>query len=49
MTQNSEKLSCMYSSRESFVSKKNECNSICRKSKIKYFKTTTEKGISSSK
>ena len=41
-----------YLSRENFVNMKkmkNKCNSICRKSKIKYLKRSTEKGISSSK
>ena len=28
---------------------KNKCNSICRKSKIKYLKRSTEKGVSSGK
>ena len=39
-------------SRENFVNMKkmkNKFNSICRKSKIKYLKKSTEKGISSSK
>ena len=41
-----------YSSRENFLKMKkmkNKCNSICRKSKIKYVKRSTGKGISSSK
>ena len=41
-----------YPSRENFVNMKkmnNKCNSICRKSKIKYLKRSAEKGISSSK
>ena len=41
-----------YPSRENFVNTKmvkNKCNSICRKSKIKSLKRSTEKGISSSK
>ena len=41
-----------YSSTENFVNMKkikNKCNSTCRKSKIKYLKRSTEKGISSSK
>ena len=41
-----------YSSRENFVKMKkmkNKCNTICRKSKIKYLKRSTEKGTSSSK
>ena len=41
-----------YPYRENFVNMKkmkNKCNSICRKSKIKYLKRSTEKGISSSK
>ena len=41
-----------YPTRENFVNmkkRKNKCNSICRKSKIKYLKRGTEKGISSSK
>ena len=41
-----------YPCRENFVNMnkmKNRCNSICRKSKIKYLKRSTEKGISSSK
>ena len=38
-----------YSSRENFLKMKkmkNKCNFICRKSKIKYLKKSTEKGIS---
>ena len=41
-----------YLSRENFVNMnkmKNKCNSICRKSTIKYLKRITENGISSSK
>ena len=41
-----------YPSRENFVNMKkmkNKCNSICRKSKIKYLKRSIKKGIFSSK